>query len=508
MRSVPAGEQRHRRPRRLWAPVVRSSSFVRKELVEIVRQPRLLALLVLGPFLLLLLFGAGYAQNDLVLRAVFVGPADSVYEEVLVSYEEELEDFIVPMGFVRSESEALDLLERGDVDVVVVFPEDPVGTVLGGERAVVRVVHDEIDPLQQTAIWVATRVAVQEVNAIVLSTLASQVQSELAPVSVLVAMLGELADELDAAQSDPVAAGDVVARLETELAALGAVIDGSFIVLDRLDPSTPAVRELDGARSELADLRRQVADADPATVDPTALAADLRTFSEVYADVATLDPDVLVRPFDSATETVLRERIDASDYFTPSSLALLLQHIGVTFAALSLVRDRSTGLFELLRMSPLSPTEIVIGKCTAYVLVGVGVATALLAAAVGALGVPMVGSVAWLAVMVIGVVLSSLALGMVFSMLSSTESQAVQFSMLSLLAGLFFSGFVLSIDDLVPAVRGFSYLLPVTYGIRSFHDVMFRGLVPRVTDLVGVAALTVGYGTITVMALRRTLRMT
>ena len=57
-----------RRPARLrahrpWSRVVQSSAFVRKELVEIIRQPRLLALLVVGPFALLLLFGAGYQQR-------------------------------------------------------------------------------------------------------------------------------------------------------------------------------------------------------------------------------------------------------------------------------------------------------------------------------------------------------------------------------------------------------------------------------------------------------------
>lgn len=510
VRDAPVQQKEyHRRPRALWAPVVRSSSFVRKELVEIFRQPRLLALLVFGPFVLLLLFGAGYSQNDLVLRAVFVGPADSIYEEVLTTYEEELDDFIQPEGFVNSESEAIDSLRAGDVDIVVVFPDEPVETVLGGERALIRVIHNEIDPLQQTAIWVSTQVAVQEVNAIVLSTVASEVQTEMAPATVVIANLDVLADELDAAGTDPVAVGDVVARLSPELDDLSSMIDGSFIVLDRLESGTPAAEQLDGARARLGELRRVTSGADPdaTTIEPASLAADIRSFTEVYGDLVTLDPDVLVRPFDSSTESIIAERIEPSDYFTPSSLALLLQHIGVTFAALSLVRDRSTGLFELLRISPLSPTEIVIGKCTAYVLVGGAVAAMLLAASILGLDVPMVGEVVWLAVIVFGVVLASLALGMVFSMLSGTESQAVQFSMLSLLAGLFFSGFVLSIDDLIPAVRVVSYLLPVTYGIRGLHDVMFRGMMPSTNDLAGLAALVVGYGTIAIVALRRKLRV-
>ena len=71
--------------------------------------------------------------------------------------------------------------------------------------------------------------------------------------------------------------------------------------------------------------------------------------------------------------------------------------------------------------------------------------------------------------------LASLSLGMVLSSISQTESQAVQFAMLTLLAGMFFSGFVLGLDNLTYPVKLISWTLPVTYGIRSFQTVMLLG---------------------------------
>lgn len=503
-----------RSPSRFGAPFVRTSSFIRKELAELIRQPRMLALLVIGPFTLLGLFGAGYSQSDLVLRALFVGPEGSVYEDVLATYEEDMGDFIEPMGFLESELVATKALYDGEVDVVVVFPDDPVETVLSGERALVRVLHDEIDPLQQTAIWVATKMAVAEVNANVLSAIASEAQDRLAPATEIVATLADLATEIDASDGDTARLGAAVEETGARLDELSVVVDGSSMLLDRLDTVTDDVTELDEARAAISDLRGQLpagaglTAADVDDIDTTALAADLRTFSDRYAELTTLDPAVLTRPFDSTTESILPVRVDQSDYFVPASLALLLQHLGVTFAALSLVRDRSTGLFELLRVSPLSPWEIVTGKCIAYLLMGGAVAAILLALSVVALGVPMAGAVVWLAVVVVGLVLASLALGMILSMVSGTESQAVQYAMLSLLAGLFFSGFVLSIDDLVAPVRVISFALPVTYGIRAFQDVMFRGLQPSWIDLGGLIGLSALYGTLAVMALRSKLRIT
>ncbi len=228
--------------------------------------------------------------------------------------------------------------------------------------------------------------------------------------------------------------------------------------------------------------------------------------TESVNQVTTVDPAVLVRPFTVDTQSVIDVDIDPTDYFTPAALALLLQHLALTFAALSLVRDRSTGLFELLRIGPLSSTQILLGKCIAYLCVGSVVAAALTSAAVFWLGVPFSGDVAWFAAMAVGVLLASLSLGMVLSAISQTESQAVQFAMLTLLAALFFSGFVLGLDNLTYPVKLISWTLPVTYGIRSFQTVMLLGERPSTEDLVGLSVLVVVYGSIAALALRRSLR--
>jgi ABC-2 type transport system permease protein len=489
-------------------------AFVRKELAEILRQPRLLVLSVFGPFVLLLLFGVGYSEQQVQLRTMFVGPADSMYEEVVDRYAEELTAFVDPAGFVSDEGAAMARLRDGDVDVVVVFPADPVETVLGGERAVIRVVHDEIDPIRRAAIEVSSRLAIQEVNATVLSTVAGGAQDRLAPVGELADEVAAAADEMEAAASSELGE-EARARLATTLDDVDAVLGGTTTVLARLDEPTASdggatgydASAVGSADAAVGELRDRLASLDPTSPDEVSAAADeARELAETLSTVSTLDPEVLVRPFESETDSVLPRPIGPRDYFTPASLSLLLQHLALTFAALSLVRDRRTGLFELLRIGPLSSFEIVIGKCLAFLVVSAVVATALVGAAVVGLDVPMEGEVAWLVAMVLGVVLSSLALGMALSMLARSESQAVQLAMLSLLAGLFFSGFVLGLDDLAYPVKVISWLLPVTYGIRAFQDVMLRGVAPATADVIGVAALTVGYGAVAVTALRRRLR--
>ena len=271
-------------------------------------------------------------------------------------------------------------------------------------------------------------------------------------------------------------------------------------------PRLPTPRACSTARSTVEQLRAQASGAEE--FDSAAFLAGAESLATTVDQATAVDPAVLVRPFTVDTSSVIAVDIDSTDYFTPAALALLLQHLALTFAALSLVRDRSTGLFELLRIGPLSSTQILLGKCVAYLCVGSVVAAALTASAVFWLGVPFSGDVAWFAGMVVGVLLASLSLGMVLSSLSQTESQAVQFAMLTLLAALFFSGFVLGLDNLTYPVKLISWTLPVTYGIRAFQTVMLLGEPPSTEDIVGLSALVVVYGAIAALALRSRLRST
>ena len=486
-----------------WRAVIRSFAFVRKEIVEIIRQPRLIALLVIGPFALLLLFGAGYAQNVVVKKALFVGPPGSIYEELHESYQGDLAEFIDSEGMVASEDEARAALADGKVDIVVVFPPDPQQAVLNGDRAVIKVLHDEIDPIQEAALEFAAELAIHEVNAAVLSTLAADAQSELGPVAALSASLQEASRTL---VNDPVATRE---QLSAQLAAIDDALAGSANIISRLDTEDPElVSRVEAARATASSIVTRLQEVDEDTTDEelAALAASMDELATALQQSVMLDPEVIVQPFESDTENVVSDSITPTDYFTPSSVALLLQHLALTFAALSIVRDRRTGLFELMRVGPLSSIEIILGKTFAYLLVGTVVGAALLGATAIALGVPIAGSIGWLAAITVGVLLSSLALGMVFAILSKTESQAVQYAMLALLAGLFFSGFILPIEGLSYPIKAISWLLPVTYGIAGFQDIMLRGEAPPVNLLGGLGALVLGYGFFAVIGLRRRLR--
>lgn len=188
-----------------------------------------------------------------------------------------------------------------------------------------------------------------------------------------------------------------------------------------------------------------------------------------------ISPSVLVDPFTAVTYDTLPQKITPLDFFTPDVIALLLQHVAITIAALSIIRESRFGAMELFRISPISSMETILGKYISYIVFGVIIGTIITLLVYFGLHTPMLGSWIDYALVSLAVIFTSLGIGFVISLISQTESQAVQFAMITLLLSVFFSGFFINLIYFYPPIKIVSYLLPVTYAISLLQGVMLRG---------------------------------
>jgi ABC-2 type transport system permease protein len=492
---------------------VQIGGFLRKETASLVRQPRLLLVLVAGPFLILLLFAVGYNDQQAVLRTAFVGPEGSVYEESIDQFADELQQYVDNAGYSDDLVAAEQQLRDGEIDVIVVFPADPLASVVSGEQADITILHDKIDPIQQVAVEVSAQVAVMELNASVLEEIVAQAQDTLVPVNESLTVADTLTDTLLAAveSGDAEAANAALAELDAAASSLETVGSASSELASVLGAEDTTLNALSDFRASIVELRSAVdLTSDEGTVSPenaTLVRERLDRVTEAAGATATIDPSVVVRPFASNTANLQREPIDVNDYFAPAAIALLLQHMVLTFAAMSLVTDRALGLFEVFRVGPIDASRVLAGKYLSFVLLGAAVGAALLALMVSLLDLPMRGELAWVAAGVGGLLTASIGLGLTLALLAKSEVQAVQFAMLALLAGLFFGGFFLDLDAFNYPVKLVSWVLPVTYATRLLRDVMLRGVDPSVFDLLGLAVTTVTLGAIAWWLMYRRLRV-
>jgi ABC-2 type transport system permease protein len=206
-------------------------------------------------------------------------------------------------------------------------------------------------------------------------------------------------------------------------------------------------------------------------------------------DANRIPPEVIAAPTRAEVVNIAPVVPGVVAFFAPAVLALILQHMAVTLIALSVVRDRMSGTMELYRVSPVSAWEVVAGKILGFGALCAVIAALSITLLIVGIQVPMLGSPLLLIGVVGLLIAASLGLGLFISIISDSERQAVQLSLLVLLASVFFSGFVLPISEFNEPVRIAAYAIPVTSGIDLIQDVMLRGVIREPWQLAVLATI-------------------
>jgi ABC-2 type transport system permease protein len=477
--------------RRVFQFLIRIFAFVRKEIVIILRQPRLIFSLILGPFIILLLFGIGYREEPRTLRTVFVVPPDSPMLPIVEEYATRLGEQIDSQGVISDPAEADQMLRRQDVDLVVVVPPDPMTSVRNNQQAIFSLYHYEIDPYERTYVEILGRNYTDEINRLVLLNAADQGKVEARTLQEQVALTREAATAVRVAleagdeEQARTAAGQLNADLDLLTLAAGsglALLSGvdKSLGLDTLQTRLQAVRESAGSLETGSAVASESAQA------AAAIETELAEVDSLLGDYQAIDSNVLISPFGSQTLSITDTGLGPTDFFVPAVIALLMQHIAVTLAGLSIVRERQDGPIEIFRASPVSAFQTLIGKFISYLILTIVLGAILTALVVLLLGVPMLGEWKFYALALVALLCASLSLGFLTSLLAKTTSQAIQSAMLILLASIFFSGFFLALYRLWEPVQVISWALPVTYGINLLQSIMLRGQAPNMLLIGGL----------------------
>lgn len=467
------------------ASVVRTWGFLRRELVGMFRQPRLIVTLIIAPFAILLVFGLGYRTDPPPSRALLVLPSD---DASLATGDVDLDDAfghsIDLVGTTSDVTDARSRLRTGDVDLLIIAPADAIASLEQGKKAVFVVVHSKVDPAVRSSVELLAQLSVNELNRLVVTDVIGVAQAESEVVEEHLQALHEGTASLIRAldTGDSAAAARSRDDISEDISLLEAGAGAASMLFARVSNQlgTAGTDPFERLRSGL-----NATEGDDGLAAAREFEASLTEFEDSFELIRGTDPDLLVRPFTVEVEDIADLPGTPALFYTPAALVILVQHLAVTFAALSLVRERQLGLTELFRVSPLKPVEILIGKLVAFLAVA-GIVAAVLSGTMLAFGVTMRGSPWFYATTLFLVIVASLGLGFVLSAVAKTDSQAVQYTMMVLLVSIFFSGFILPLDQLADAVKVVSFLIPGTYGIASLQTVMFRGLPPSVFIIGGL----------------------
>lgn len=173
----------------------------------------------------------------------------------------------------------------------------------------------------------------------------------------------------------------------------------------------------------------------------------------------------------------------------PGLLGTILTMTMLIFTALSVTREIERGTMESLLAMPIHPVEIMLGKITPYVLVGILQAVLILGAGMVLFAVPLEGSGVLLAAATLLFITVNLSIGYTFSTLAQNQLQAVQMSFMFFLPSILLSGFMFPFSGMPLWAQWIGEVLPLTHYLRMVRGILLKG--SGITDMTGDAAALV-----------------
>jgi ABC-2 type transport system permease protein len=422
--------------------IVRGWVLLINELTAVLRQPMLVLALVLGPFLILLVFALGHRSQQPPLTMVLVVPSTVDLSRDLGFWRDRFGEAVRVVVLTDDEAAAREAVVGNQVDLALIIPASAFSDVSNGKQVIIRVLHNQINPVDQAYTGFVAYILSSELNKQIITEAARQAQVDIGQArEPLAALRGDLA-------TIPNLPGDRLTRINSDL--------------DRLDRLIAHLQSL----------------------APGLLAAPVATRVE---SASTIDPSYVA-------------------FYSPGVLALLLQHVAITLASLSIVRDRLIGVIELYKVAPTSTFLILFGKYVSYGLVCLGVGAALTFLLLRVIGVPLLGDPLLFTATAALLVAASLGIGFNISLLSTSQENAVQLTMLVLLASVFFSGFFLPVTALQAPATEVSFVLPVRHAITALQDLMLRGELRDRQPLLVLGGMSVLFLFSSIFLLHRELR--
>jgi ABC-2 type transport system permease protein len=158
----------------------------------------------------------------------------------------------------------------------------------------------------------------------------------------------------------------------------------------------------------------------------------------------------------------------------PGLMGVILMMTMMLFTAVAIVREKERGNLELLINTPVSSAELMIGKVTPYIAIGLFQLGLIVIVGMLLFDVPIRGSVVDLYIAGTAFIAANLALGLLISTAVQTQFQAMQVTIFILMPSILLSGFMFPFDGMPIVAQYIGEVLPTTHFIRLTRGIMLR----------------------------------
>ncbi|MDR2084060.1 MAG: ABC transporter permease [Bacteroidales bacterium] len=173
---------------------------------------------------------------------------------------------------------------------------------------------------------------------------------------------------------------------------------------------------------------------------------------------------------------MFNEELKSSYMYVPGTIAFILMLICAIMTSVSITREKEFGTMEVLLVTPLKSSQIIIGKLVPYVFLSIICSTIIYTLGYLLFDIPFEGGVFNVALFTLLFVLIALLLGLLISSFTKTMEIAMTMSLVMLLLPtLMLSGFIFPIENMPKFLQIIASLLPPRYFLDAIKTLMLKG---------------------------------
>lgn len=169
------------------------------------------------------------------------------------------------------------------------------------------------------------------------------------------------------------------------------------------------------------------------------------------------------------------ENLQSRWFIIPGIVCLLTLVVTLLVTSLSVARERESGTFDQLLVTPIQPGAILIGKTIPGIVIGIAEASVILLLMVVIFDIPIRGSIGALYLGIFLFLLSASGIGLMISAISLTQQQAILGAFLFMVPAVILSGFSTPIANMPEVIQWLTYLDPLRYFLIVVRGVVLEG---------------------------------
>jgi len=167
--------------------------------------------------------------------------------------------------------------------------------------------------------------------------------------------------------------------------------------------------------------------------------------------------------------------LKSRNYFVPGIVVNILMQVTLMLTAMAVVREKEIGTMEQLMVTPIRPSELMLGKTLPFAVVGLVNMVTAVGAAMLFFDIPYRGSIVLLFASSLLFLMTSLGAGLFVSTISNSQQQAMMTTFLIFQPFFLLSGFTFPLRNMPISIQYLSLLNPVRYFIDIVRGLFLKG---------------------------------